>query len=91
MQKKIVRYFRTFDNEFGLWLTFAIYASDRPNTTQGVATIVSVAESAWGTRIQINHIVNAGGAVAAMTKAIAHLDSIFGAAGEGLEKLEDNM
>jgi hypothetical protein len=91
MQKKVLRYYRTFDNEFGLWLTFAIYASDRPNTAQGVATIVPIGESAWGGRIQTNHVVAVGGAVEAMAKAIKHLDSIFGADGEGLEKLEDIM
>jgi len=91
MQKKVIRYFRTFENEFGLWLAFVIYASNRPNTVEGVATIVPIGESPWVGRIQTNHIVTTGGAAAAMTKAIAHLDAIFGADGEGLSKLEDDM
>jgi hypothetical protein len=91
MQKKVVRYFRNFEDEHDLWLTFAIFASDRRNTTHGVATIVPLSESVWGGPIQTNHVVTAGGATGAMAKAVAHLDSIYGDGDEGLEKLEDDI
>jgi hypothetical protein len=89
--KKIVRYFKKFENEYGPWFTFAVYASDKPTTAEGVSTIVPLSETVFMGRVQTNHIVATGGAKAAMEKALKHLDSIYGKDGFGYEKLDDDL
>ncbi len=89
--KKLIRYFRNFDDELGPWFTFAVYASNHPETDQGVCTVVSMTENAHAKTIQTNHIVLDGGADGALQKAIDHLDSIFGNGGDGYEKTMEDL
>ena len=89
--KKVIHYFKQFENEHGDWVTFAIFASDRPKTAHGVSTIVPLSVSVPPGKVQTNHIVTAGGAAAALRKAISHLDSIYPPEVDGYEKIEDDL